>query len=324
MARYLFQGQRDSNGQLGPTLQKLFDRQQAKSAMETAITPLKYGVEAVLPATRPLVAAQALLHTPDAEASWAGILSKTANLDALKRAKTLLRQGVSPEDVWKQTGWGKAPEGKWMYEISDDRMRLRPDFNNLPKDPSRFNSRRITDMGLGAIFEHPELKAAYPEMFRNTRVTELHKKPDMFAHMAPSATWRPGFSGTKYWPSTPNEVEISASTPEQVLSNLVHEVGSHGTAQYEKFSRGTNQARMESLLNNDRGVRMDKIRRVLGDNPATDAYPAYLNNFGEANARLAESRINLNPQQRLEQYPWEPDYFKQMTGSDLTKLHGYE
>lgn len=308
MPRYLFQGQQDSQGQSGPTLQRIAD----KAALQRT---KREGLEALFDLVAPMA-----MYSPEAGASWAGVLSKTANLQKLEEAKGLLASGKSPQEVWKSSGWGLSPEGKWMYEIPDNRARLRADFNNLPKDPKRFNAQQITDMSLGSIFEHPELKAAYPQLFNNTRVIELHKKAEMFSNMKPSASWRAGFDGSKFWPSKPNEVAISASTPEQVMSNLVHEVGSHGTAQYNGFSRGTNESRMQSLIDAaKRGGDTDGAS-TLGDN----AYQAYLNNFGEANARLAQSRLNMTPQQRLEQFPWEPMYFEDATGSQLGKLHGYE
>lgn len=308
MPRYLFQGQEDSANQRGPTLQRLADRAELSNTKRQALESLFD------------VAAPMAMYSPEAEASWAGVLSKTANLKKLEKAKELLSSGKSAQDVWKQTGWGLSPEGKWMYEISDDKMRLRPDFDRLPKDPKKFNAQRITDMSLGSILEHPELQKAYPELFSNTRVTELHKKPEMFANMKPSASWKSGISGNKYWPSTPNEVSVSASTPEQVLSNLVHEVGSHGTAQYSGFSKGSNEQRMQALLDAAKKSGDLPTQQALG----TNAYQAYLNNFGEANARLAQARMSLTPEQRLAQFPWESDYFEQMTGSPLNKLHGYE
>lgn len=41
---------------------------------------------------------------------------------------------------------------------------------------------------------------------------------------------------------------------------------------------------------------------------------------GEAEARLTQARMNLTPEQRLAQYPYDPEYFKQATGVDINNL----
>lgn len=66
-----------------------------------------------------------------------------ANLGSLQAAKGFLDEGVPPSEVWKLTGWGKGPDGNWMFEIPDTNLRVKPwvqeyldklqDFANRPK-----------------------------------------------------------------------------------------------------------------------------------------------------------------------------------------------
>lgn len=51
-----------------------------------------------------------------------------------------------------------------------------------------------------------------------------------------------------------------------------------------------------------------------------DPKGAYKRLAGEAEARLTQARMNLSPEQRLAQYPYDPEYFKQATGVDINNL----
>jgi len=52
----------------------------------------------------------------------------------------------------------------------------------------------------------------------------------------------------------------------------------------------------------------------------TDPHEAYQRLAGEAESRLTQSRMNLTPEQRLAQYPYEPEYFEKATGVPLNSL----
>lgn len=51
---------------------------------------------------------------------FAGEGSETADKYSLKNAKKMLKDGVNPETVRKETGWFKGVDGKFRYEISDN------------------------------------------------------------------------------------------------------------------------------------------------------------------------------------------------------------
>ena len=51
-----------------------------------------------------------------------------------------------------------------------------------------------------------------------------------------------------------------------------------------------------------------------------DVYKAYQSLAGEAEARLTQARMNMTPEQRLAQYPYQPEYFEQATGVPLSDL----
>jgi len=50
------------------------------------------------------------------------------------------------------------------------------------------------------------------------------------------------------------------------------------------------------------------------------AFKGYQDLHGEAMARLVPYRMNLNPNEIRQQYPFDPDYFNKATGSDINDL----
>jgi len=78
------------------------------------------------PANFGLAALGALPMVPPAMAIFAGPLAKTAKLDAKELAEGMERAGRSRDDIWKETGWFKGPEGKWKFEIDDSASTFQP------------------------------------------------------------------------------------------------------------------------------------------------------------------------------------------------------
>lgn len=99
----------------------------------------------------------------DARFSFAGKNAKTANVQTLDSAKELEMQGVSNEDIYKQTGWFKGQEGKWKFEIDDSvsKMITEP---NLKVNYDRYDGDVYRTGKLSDILEHDELFNAYPHL----------------------------------------------------------------------------------------------------------------------------------------------------------------
>jgi hypothetical protein len=56
--------------------------------------------------------------------------------------------GVSPDDIWQNTGWGRGADNKWRFEIDDSQSSYKPD---------------IYDMPLSESYQHRDLYRAYPD-----------------------------------------------------------------------------------------------------------------------------------------------------------------
>ena len=58
--------------------------------------------------------------------SYAGITAVNADMKSLTEAQSMLEEGKSKEEVFRETGWFQGADGKWRYEISDDAMKVFP------------------------------------------------------------------------------------------------------------------------------------------------------------------------------------------------------
>lgn len=149
----------------------------------------------------------ALGALPMVAGTFGGVRAKTADLMQLERANKMLSEGVDPAAIWKETGWtNQFPDGKWRFEIDDSGSQL----VNVPRGQSleqfsqaaeaekygrrgpnvsqlsakefkthlkwldqvkeEYNRTNETNRPLSGILEHPEVAAAYPELYDQTKV----------------------------------------------------------------------------------------------------------------------------------------------------------
>lgn len=67
----------------------------------------------------------------------------------LSNAVEMASKGHNVEDIWQKTGWLKGPEGKWRFEIDDEKLKLKPNNRDFGK--------------LSDFVDHPDLFKQYPE-----------------------------------------------------------------------------------------------------------------------------------------------------------------
>ena len=125
---------------------------------------------------RPVGAAIAAAAPQEAEAGFVGQLAKTANKHLLPEAIDMLKRGVDNATVWMKTGWFRSPDGQMRTEIPDTNLQFRQPFEELAFNPMK-PERRPPEMTLSDAVQHPELEAAYPDLFGKYRIGELRKTP---------------------------------------------------------------------------------------------------------------------------------------------------
>jgi hypothetical protein len=86
------------------------------------------------------------------DATFVGRKAKGVDLQALGRAEAAAAAGANRDDIWRDTGWFRGPDGQWMTEIDDSGAKL------LRGAPA---TGRTTQ--LKTVLDHPKLYDAVPE-----------------------------------------------------------------------------------------------------------------------------------------------------------------
>ena len=138
-------------------------------------------------------------------AIFAGEGAANADLEMLALAKAKTNEGEDPRKIWRDTGWWKAKDGKWRFEIDD-------------------SAANIVD---GQIV-HAELEKAYPGVFDEIKVTV--------------GPLEGGLLGS--WNSSTKELQISSSLSlKDQLDTALHEL-QHYVQDKEGFESGGNPIQM--------------------------------------------------------------------------------
>ena len=200
--------------------------------------------------------------------TFAGINALTADKEALAKAKAMIAQGVDPEDVWKETGWGRGADGKWRFEIDDSKINL---HNKHTRDVYNISDAMDENDLLRA---YPIIKDDFLAVGRNDR-----HLGDYTMGMISDST-------------TPNQKSISIRRElsndgmiktDELKSVLMHEL-QHAIQEREGFARGGNPEQFRGFYK--------------------DPYEAYRKLGGEVEARMVQNRMDLTPQQRRDIYPF--------------------
>lgn len=99
---------------------------------------------------------------PDAKAAFAGEGAKTADREALARAKKMEDGGADRDAIWKETGWFKQGDGRWRFEIDDSSAKATPILEVMQQLTKEDGMPR--ELPLKKLIDHPELYKAYPDL----------------------------------------------------------------------------------------------------------------------------------------------------------------
>ena len=245
-------------------------------------------------------------------------------------ATKLEKKGVSPQEIWKETGTVRGPDGMWRQEISDKEAFIKgtKPFENVIMGAYDRGVLKTGDQLYKTTVEdvmyHNPLKEAYPELM------------DLETQMMRKGSNARGSLST----DTTNKNQILSVRedlpPEQARSTMLHEL-QHGIQESEGFGVGGNtntMARLNTAVNN----KIDALNTLMSSyvksmdmasDPAQkllykeqydramaermkyvpfaqlepqDAYRALV---GEAEARLTQTRRDLTPEQRKQYFPFE-------------------
>jgi len=245
-------------------------------------------------------------------------------------ASKLEKKGVSPQEIWKETGTVRGPDGQWRQEISDKEAFIK---GNKPFEDVIMGAydRGVLETGdqlyktnVGDVMYHSPLKEAYPELM------------DIETQMMRKGSNARGSLGTD---KASNEQILSVKKdllPEEARSTMLHEL-QHAVQEKEGFGVGGNvdtMARLRSTvydkiadLNSQMGSYVKAMdastdplekaalkqqydaaieeRMKLVPFAQLEPMDAYRSLIGEAEARLTQTRRDLNSAQRKKYFPFE-------------------
>jgi hypothetical protein len=113
------------SGNVGNVYNILGERPEVKIRHRDAAYDPKYNGPNIMGATAAgAIGLGALTQSEDAEAIFLGTGARNAPLDMLGMAKTMKGRGVPREEIHNKTGWHQGTDGKWRFEINDNKMFL--------------------------------------------------------------------------------------------------------------------------------------------------------------------------------------------------------
>jgi hypothetical protein len=242
-------------------------------------------------------------------------------------ATKLSKRNKTPQEIWQQTGTVKGPDGQWRQEISDAEATLVPQQKKTIEwldtvGPAEYPVGSIND-----LIKHDALLKAYPDISKIRATLRKGQSASYFPNDA--------FNERIISPALIREGKLA--NPEATKSSTLHEL-QHAIQEREKFASGgsaddfaflrdkalqdigklnTQMSALAKQLENKSlpkaqqdalRAQYDQVmatRQGLVSNASIDPMQAYGNLMGEAEARLTQRRMNLNPQQRKENFPFQ-------------------
>ena len=224
-------------------------------------------------------------------------------------ASKMEKKGATPQEIWKETGTVRGPDGLWRQEISDKEAIVKgtKPFGDVIlgaydkgvlKTANLPNKTNVQD-----VFQHNALKEAYPELM------------DIETRMLPISSDARGTLRQDIMSKKPVLEVRKDLSPEDARSTMLHEL-QHGIQESEGFAAGGNAETMDRLIGKakerDFLIKQSDEWKSANDlvNNVYDKYFAGQLNLDEL--KLAEKQLQ-------EQYPI---LREQITASDTARKIG--
>jgi len=266
--------------------------------------------------------------------TFAGVGAKTADFASFNKANKQLNAGDNPAKVWMETGWGRGPDGQMRFEISDDaaqwlgKYREAPSSKMLSHDKLYGNYPEVgkIDMSVVGGSSSRYVPGAIPTPYINIAEQGKGQKSSALHELQHAIQQREGFARG----GDPLTIGINPGAVDEnitILQNKLYEAGLRSDGRLGELSRKKDIVGLKLLEENERGNllvelplwrELEVAKRKFREQGTP--YQIYKRLGGEAEARLTQSRMNLNPTQRSAQYPWESGYFQRETGVPMNEL----
>ena len=269
--------------------------------------------------------------------TFAGINALTADKEALAKAQGMIAQGVDPEDVWQQTGWGRGADGKWRFEIDDSQIHLHDKHRNdvyfiedaigdnqitkaYPKIKDKYlNIGRLDNKisGYDGMIDDAGDIALNRRLTNDGNIKTDDLKSVLLHELQHGIQDREGFARggnteqfkktqldleKEKWASIVNQTVNDGESIDSVLNELKKEVLDRGIDD-STYSHDDFNAVLTLIQSKEPKALIEKW--IKDGQVKNDPYESYRSLAGEVEARTTQSRMDLNAQQRRENYPFD-------------------
>lgn len=227
--------------------------------------------------------------------AFAGERAKTADLDALARAKEMDGKGEDRTKIWTDTGWFRGVDGKWRFEIDDSGAAV---FSG----PMEMTGKSEHGAPFRDRMMHTNYLNAYPDAEKLTVQRMSGKQHPQFSNGGGY------FDGQGFW--------MDGAQPDGGRGIAIHEI-QHDAQHREAFARGGSirgfapdeiAAERARIIQSDDGNGWTSVGNSAGDMADTEVARRLYNRLaGEVDARTVQKRMDMTADERRARPPWQ-DY----------------
>lgn len=270
-------------------------------------------------------------------AIFAGPMARTADRAALETAQKMAAEGADKAAIWKDTGWFTGADGKWRFEIPDDRVHV-PEggrvvgktgaLDSVVEHPDAYDaypflknlnaSYGVASPETGAFTPHPMLKRAgeieigdsvYPERIAVHEMQHAVQRSEDFANGASPRMYTQQDDARLASDALAFRHDMAAVpgdlTPQQRAAAVVKSYHDMGAPDWLPSSEAQSIA-LDHDGNPDSDLK--EIVSLYGLDRRTSPYSPiemYKNSAGEVEARNVQARMNMTPEERRTTPPWQ-------------------
>jgi len=218
-------------------------------------------------------------------------------MEGLKSAKNMESMEYSPEEIRLATGWEKAKDGKWRYEIGDESAQF-SDIDGLISSALKITDKDgIVNLGnLNDVFEYSDLYEAYPEL-KNIKFNIYNGKGFENGYFDPkegsiNINTRALRSGN--YGSSVGSIKEQSGNLSKLRGVIIHEA-QHATQRIENFNGGGSKESAERYLLEKRGLNKGDYSEKEWNDLVNDTYSKFA---GEVEANNAVFRSYLTDSEK--------------------------
>ncbi len=247
--------------------------------------------------------------------SFAGEKAKNADLEALRTAQEMEKDGADTETIRQKTGWFRGADGKWRWEIDDSGMEFRRDGDaQLLNEPEYRRLQELTDkwaksfeedgtpLSASEEAEMSELQEKYSDMVWDEKylLRDFLKHDKLFKEYPylnrVSLVFDELGSGENgYFDKRSNTIVLSDNLIGTTENTLIHEI-QHVIQKIEGFANGSSPKYWNERMENGYSKRWASGEEMMPSE-------LYRNTAGEIEARDAAARRSLTAEERKNRKP---------------------